>query len=368
VTAAPWHLVLLAGGRGTRFWPASRTARPKQFLKIDGGTSLLRRTWERYHAPPAGGPARTLVVAPAEYHEAIRRELPGLPPADLIAEPSARDTAPAVGLACLEARRGDPRALVVVSPTDHRVAEPAAFGAALAAARTRAGAGGLGTLGVRPDRAATEFGYLKLAGPPAGRTPAAVERFLEKPDRDAAQRLIAGGDVLWNAGIFVFRADVFFAEAARVAPALASGLDAFDRARASGDTAGAREAWDALPALSLDYSLMEKAGDVWTVPLDAGWDDLGGWDAAARLLPADADGNATETPDSLFVDARRCAVFGGPGDATAGPGEPLTVLVGVEDLVVVRTADVTLVARRDRAAEVKQVLDRLRALGREDLL
>ena len=362
-------LALLAGGRGTRFWPLSRQSLPKQFLPLGGDRSLLQQTRERF--APLVPAERTFVIARSEYEPLVRTQLPDLPAGNFIAEPSPRDTAPAIGLAALEARRRDTDARLVVAPSDHRVADPAAFRTAVTAALQRAGEGGLGTLGVEPDRPATSFGYLRT-GAGKGTAVRKVERFIEKPDLATARRLIEGGNVLWNAGLFVFRVKEFFDALAAADPGFAAGLEALGTARERSPGANATEvahAWARLPATSLDYALMEKASGVWTVPLRAGWDDVGTWAAAETPLPRDADGNAVAPEEArdggaIFTATTGSTVFLGAGRERG----PLPVLVGVEDLIVVSTRDVVLVCPRDRVEDVRRVVDELRRRGRDDLL
>lgn len=373
MSAPRLHLALLAGGRGTRFWPLSRRGLPKQFLRLGGAGgpgrdgTLLQRTVARY--APAIPIGDVLVVAGPAYRDLVAANLPDLPPGNLLVEPSPRDTAPAVCLAAIEARRRDPSTVLVVSPTDHRVADTRAFLTALSRAVERARSGGLGTLGVTPDRPATSFGYLRTEGSADATGALSVERFVEKPDTGTARGYMEDGRHLWNAGIFLFRVDRFFAELARSAPELAEGAARLERALAAGDPAGIESAWSALPATSIDYALMEKAGDVWTVPLDAGWDDFGGWEAAEKLLAKDARGNSVSGAQAVFLGTSRTTVFGRGGDADAGEGRVrTTVLVGVEDLIVVDTEDVLLVCRRDSAEQVKRAVEEIARTGREDLL
>ena len=357
-------LALLAGGRGTRFWPLSRQSLPKQFLPLGGEKTLLQQTRERF--APLVAAERTFVIARAEYEGLIRSQLPELPPGNILAEPSPRDTAPAIGLAALEARRRAPDALLIVSPSDHRVSDPEAFRAAVTAAVLRAGEGGLGTLGVEPDRAATSFGYLRT-GPAASDGARPVERFVEKPDQETARRFLDEGNYLWNAGLFVFRVAEFFQALAKADPGFAAGLEALESARESGRENEAEAAWARLPATSLDYALMERASGVWTIPLKAGWDDVGTWAAAEKPLSRDEEGNASapdEEGGAVFTNSSNSSVFLGGGRERG----PLPVLVGVEDLIVVSTRDVVLVCRRDRVEEVRRAVEELRRRGRDELL
>jgi len=340
------HIVLLAGGSGTRFWPASRSANPKQFLALGGERSLLRETWERVAS--LAGPDRLWVVAPARLAGRVRREIPELRRDRLVVEPSPRDTAPAIALGCQAVRDTDPAAIVGVFPTDHVIADRRAFRGAVAAAVRAARTGALVCLGIRPDRPATGYGYLRI-GARSRREPSAlaVERFVEKPDARTARRYLASGTFLWNGGMFVWQAERFLAELAARAPAVHDAVRDHRR--------GIRGAWNRATRISVDYAVMEHAADVEAVALDAGWDDLGSWDAAAGR--ACAHGERPGEP--ILVGSAGAAVFGG--------GRQVAI-VDLPEIVVVDSADAVLVMRRGSGERVKAVVDELRRRGQDDLL
>lgn len=333
--------MLLAGGSGTRFWPLSRRSRPKPFLKLLGSASLLRAAWDR--ALALAPPERVWVVAPARLANAVRRELPGLRPANLVREPSPRDTAPAVALACAAVARRDAEAVVAIFPTDQAIRKRAAFARAVRTAARVAADGPLVCLGIAPDRPATGFGYLRVAGRKT-RGAFRVERFVEKPDARRARAFLRSGRYLWNGGMFVWKAGAFLEEAARVAPAV--------HAAAVATAAGRRGRWASAPRISVDYAVMEKARDVRVVPLDAGWDDVGSWEAAVRL------GGSGGGP-GVRIDSPGSVVFG---------GRRFVALVGLPGVVVVDTDDALLVASREAAERVKAVVAAVRDQGRNDLL
>ncbi len=341
------HVVLLAGGSGTRFWPLSRRARPKQFLPLTGGAPLVAETWKRVRrlVPPS----RLWVVAPRRLKRDVLRALPELRPDRLVLEPSPRDTSPAVGLACAAVERAAPGATVAIFPTDHAIADADAFADAVLRAVAAAASGALVCLGIRPDRPATGYGYLECAAKPGGRGAGAVpvRRFVEKPDAARARRFLAAGRFLWNAGMFVWRAEAFLAELARAAPEI------HDAVRAT--AAGRRGAWEGATKLSVDYAVMEKARRVEVVPLVAGWDDVGSWDAAARLRAASGSGDG-----ALRV--------GSPDSAVFGAGGKLVAIVELPGVVVVETDDALLVVAGDRTERVREVVRRLQETGRDDLL
>jgi len=352
--------LILAGGSGTRFWPLSRNARPKQLLALESERSLLQETVDRLR--PLVGPESVWISTTRALAAEVRRQLPEVPAAQVLAEPVGRNTAPAIGWSVRAMPEPIRQGVVAVLPADHRMADGEAFCAALAAAaRAAEGEDRVMTLGVVPRWAETGYGYLEL-GEPAGAVPGVrrVRRFVEKPDARRAAEFLAAGGHLWNAGIFVFRGTTFLAHLARLAPELAQGLERMAAAPEAAD-----EIYGRLPALSIDYAVMEKLDDISTLPLDCGWSDLGSWEALYEVLAADApdaSGNAVHGGAALAVDSRGNLLVGDP----AAPG--LIAVLGVSDLVVVRAGDAVLVCPRDRSQEVRRLVDELKARGRRDLL
>jgi mannose-1-phosphate guanylyltransferase len=353
--------VVMAGGSGTRFWPLSRAARPKQFLALGGGAPLLAETVARL--PPLAGPERTFVVCGPVHAAAARALLPAVPPENVVVEPCARNTAPAIGLAALHVARRDPAGILAVLPSDHHVARPDLFRDALAAAARLAAQGLLATIGIRPSRAETGYGYLRagepLARDPSGLLPAKVERFVEKPDRAIAEKYLADGRYLWNAGIFAFRADVLLEEIRASMPDLAERLDAIGAALGTpAYDAVLAEAFPRCPSQSIDYGVMERSSRIAVVPADFGWSDVGSFAALPEVRGADAAGNVVEG-DALVVDGRDNVVLA---------RDRLVAVVGVDGLVVVDAGDALLVCPKERAQDVKKAVDELRRRGREGLL
>ncbi len=356
---APLHAVVMAGGSGTRFWPLSRSARPKQFLALAGPRSLLAETVARLH--PLVAPEHTWVVCGRAHARAAREAVPEIPNGNLLVEPCARNTAPCVGLAALHVSRRDPGAVMAVLPADHHVARPAAFRGALSSAAALAARGALVTLGLRPTRPETGYGYLELGPPLAGRGAARkVKRFVEKPDAATAARYLAGGEHLWNAGIFVFRADVILAEIARFMPELGRELDLLAPSIGTPrERSALARAFPRCPAVSIDYGVMERSERIAVLPVELGWSDVGSFAALSEVRPRDQAGNVAEGA-ALILDGRDNVVL-------AGPRRPL-VLVGLDDVIAVDAGDAVLVCRRDRAQDVKRAVDALRQRGREELL
>lgn len=343
--ATKLHVVLLAGGSGTRFWPLSRAARPKQFHALTGRRSLLIETWIRVRKlAPA---SRIWVVAPKTLAASVRSELPALRADRLVPEPSPRDTGPAIGLACALIAKQDPQAVVAVFPTDHVVRDTQRFVDAVHVAASEAASGSLVCLGVRPNRPATGFGYLRCAKRPARGRAVDVLRFIEKPDLRKARRFLKNGAYLWNAGMFVWRVESFLTEMARTAPAMEAAVRAV--------AAGRSRMWARAPRISVDYAVMERARHVRVVPLDAGWDDIGSWDAASFLM--EAAGVASR--DAILIDSDRSVVFG-DGRVVA--------LVDVPGVAVIDTADALLIVSRKNAERVREVVEELRRRRRKDLL
>lgn len=344
--------LILAGGSGTRFWPLSRKRRPKQLLALEGERSLLRDTVERLQ--PLIPPESVWVCTTEALAEDVRRELPEVPPGQILLEPVGRNTAPAIGWSVRSMPEEVRQGVVAVLPADHRVGDPAAFRATLeAAGRVVEREDRVMTLGVVPYRPETGYGYLELA-PEAGLDGVRwVRCFVEKPSPETAARFLAAGNYLWNAGIFVFRGATFLDILARLVPELMQGLEEIAAApRRLGELYGK------LPSESIDYAVMEKLDGIATLPLDCGWSDLGSWEALDEVLPRDAAGN-TGRGDVLAVDARDNLLFADAGTIA---------VLGVEGLVVVRTGDTVLVLPRERSQEVKRIVTALAAAGREDLL
>jgi mannose-1-phosphate guanylyltransferase / mannose-6-phosphate isomerase len=359
-TPIPVQPVVMAGGSGTRLWPLSRAAYPKQFLVLTADNrSLYQQAVARLQrlASEAFDLAPPLTVGNEEHRFMALdqlREL-GQPVGHLLLEPSGRNTAPAMTLAALAATEGGADPVLVVTPADHVIPDAAAFARAMGEAVRAAAGGAVVVLGITPDRPETGYGYIKAA---AG----VVTQFVEKPDLATAQRYLAEGQYTWNGGMFVLRASTWLHALQRFRPDILAATRAAWDVRKTDDRfvrPGAKE-FSAIPSESIDYAVMERCPgsgiDIRMVPLAAGWNDLGAWDAVWQVAEKDAQGNAA-LGDALVSDSRNTLVHA---------SSRLVSVVGVDDLVVVETADAVLVADRERSQEVKAIVATLEARGRSE--
>jgi mannose-1-phosphate guanylyltransferase len=352
------YAVILAGGAGTRFWPASRRQLPKQLLPLAGRADepLIAATVRRIE--PLVPAERTWISTAARLVEATAAALPQLSRSNFLAEPVARNTAPCIGLAAATIGRFDPDAVVAVLPADHFIADEPGFRHVLARAIQIAEEGWLVTIGVVPTRPETGYGYIEI-GDAITHEAHSVRRFVEKPARQLAETFVAQGRHLWNAGMFFFRVSVMRAAIAKHLPELARGLEAIDAAALRGDEARVlAEVFPTLPSISIDRGVMEKAERIAVVRGSFGWTDVGSWQVTWEMSEHDADGNALPE-DSVAIDARNNLVR----DLTRVQARKRWALVGVNDLVIVETEDAVLVIPRERAQDVRLVVDALAARG-----
>ena len=345
--------VLLSGGSGTRLWPLSREAHPKQFLALAGEDTMLQATWKRVAAIADAAP---IVVAGEDHRFLVAEQLRqiGAPAPAIVLEPVGRNTAPAIAAAAMQAMAGGRDPLLLVLPSDHVVRDDAAFRDAVRTAMPAAEAGALVTFGIVPDAPETGFGYIEVdpGAATTGDGVRRVSRFVEKPDAETAQGYLDIGGYYWNSGMFLLRASRYLQELQRFRPAIVDAVRAaFDGAVRDGDFIRLEaQAFAAGPSDSIDYAVMEHTDAARVLPVDIGWNDVGSWSALWEVSRQDAEGNAHHG-DVIAIDSRNSYAW----------ARRLVALVGVDDLVVVETDDAVLVARKDRVQQVKDVVARLKA-------
>ncbi len=355
------RVVVLAGGRGTRFWPLGRAARPKQFLPIVSGRSMIEETIDRIR--PVVPPEMTYFVADRTLSPLIRKSFPDVPGTNILVEPEARNTAPALILATAAVHLKDPGAVVAVLPADHWVRERGVFLKKLrAAAEAAASEKAIVIFGIPPTCPATGYGYIQKSARPAGtfrgEEAFQVKRFLEKPDAARAKKFLAAGSYLWNSGMFLWTPETFAAELAAADPGLFKVWEDILAALRARDGKALAEAYGRAEATSIDYALLEKARRVLVFPGDFGWSDIGSWSSLLTAWKADGKGNASRG-EALFVDSERCLAY--------SPNK-LTVVIGARDMIVVDTGDAILVCPASADQKVKEAVAILKKNGKDRLV
>ncbi len=347
------YALILAGGSGTRFWPLSRNTRPKQLLALFDEETLIEKAVNRLEGLVPK--ERILVLTNEAQLEATRKTLSDLPPGNIVAEPARRDTAPAIALAAGWIAARDPKATMIALPADQLVIRDDVFRDVLETAAAAANDhSAIVTLGIRPDWACPSYGYIErgdeLSDTTSGKHPVhEVVRFREKPSGEVAKEYLADGNFSWNAGIFIWSLPTLVGEFSRHCPALAAFVE--ELSQSDDFDATVAEKFPLLEKISIDYALMENADRILNIEADVGWDDVGGWPSVAKYLEQDANGNSHRGP-LLSVDASNNIVF-------SIPGAPHVALLGVNDLIVVQTADALLVANRNEADQIKKLVDEL---------
>jgi len=351
------YAIIMAGGSGTRFWPASRRSRPKQYLRIASERPLLLETWVRLEGfiPPE----RILVVTTVDQVDQVRETLPDLPEENILAEPEARNTGPCVALAAFEIKRRDPDSIQILLPADHVIRPPQAFHRSLLAAAEEANQlGSLIVFGIRPSHPATGFGYIEAGemSREVRHTPVyRVRQFVEKPDLRKAQEFLFQGSFFWNAGIFVWHTDAICQAIADHMPECSESLSV------KRDPEDLARRYHELPAQSIDVAVMERAPNVRMLPIDYFWSDVGSWDALGNVLEKDEEGNVVSGGAQLMTESSRSCI------AHAPAGE-MVALIGVHNVVVVHEGNATLVCHRDRVQDVRALVERMRAGEGEEFL
>ena len=356
----PHHYgLILAGGRGTRFWPRSRKRSAKQVLNVVGERSLIQATVDRL--TPVIPPERLWVLTNDHLRDTIIRQLPEVPRNQILAEPEQRNTAPAIGLAAQILHSLDPKSVMGVFPSDHVVGKIPAYRAVLKAAFKGAAGGKLMVVGIQPRWAETGYGYIEF---PKGCVPGSpesltVRKFHEKPELTRAKRYVKAGNFFWNSGMFFWRTDILLEQLRLHLPRTATVLASLPRFGTRAFAAKLKQAFPLCDSISIDYAVLEKAADVHGIAAgDFGWNDVGSWNAVYELLERDAEGNSIAL-ESIALDSHNNFV-----DARG----KMVALVGVRDLLVVDTPDALLVAHRDRAQQVGEIVKALEKRNRHDLL
>lgn len=348
--------VLLCGGSGTRLWPLSRKGFPKQFARLVGEESLFTASAARLSGPGFVAP---VVVTGSDFRFIVTEQLlaAGVDPGTILIEPEARNTAPAILAAALYLAQENPEALMLVAPSDHAISDPAAFRAAVESGVAAARAGKIVTFGITPTHAETGYGWLELGRGAADQAAVPLTRFVEKPDATRAAQMLAAGNFLWNAGIFLFSAqsmiDAFAAHAPDMLAPVRASLSA-----AKADLGFLRldaASWAEAEAISIDYAVMERAANLMVVPYSAGWNDLGGWDAVAREMGTDANG-VSRSGQATAIDCADTLL------RSDSEGVEL-VGIGLSNIIAVAMNDAVLVADRSRTQEVKKAVEALKAKG-----
>ena len=357
------YAVIMAGGIGSRLWPRSRSASPKQFLDLVGSRTMLQETVDRIQ--PLIPLERVLVVVGEEHAQTVRAQIDGLPDENIILEPGPRGTAPCIGLAAGVLLGRDPEATMAVCPADHVIINAAGFRQAIAASAQIAQDDYLVTLGIAPDSANTGYGYIQR-GAPLGEvfgTPAfEVKRFTEKPDADTAQRFVESREYYWNGGIFIWRAATIVGAVQELLPRLYTELQSVSAAWHTPQRMETLEAaWDRVPKTTIDYGIMEKASQVAVVPVDIGWDDVGNWATLSAMMESDDSGNTVRGGGHpVLLETADTYVYAATGRLVAA--------VGLEGFVVVDTPDALLICPKERVQAVRDVVEQLKEEGLQEYL
>ncbi len=342
------YALIMAGGVGSRLWPKSRLATPKQFLNLTGQETMIQTTLRRIL--PLMPPENVFVVTGKRYVAITQEQLPQLPAKNIIGEISGKNTAPAIALGALHIARSDPLATVAVLTADHLIPAEDAFRAALLAAETVAKQGKLVTLGITPTGPETGYGYIHR-GEVLNQNAYRVRQFLEKPNRQTAQRFFESGEYYWNSGMFIWQLPVLFDELKRAMPGLSANMQTLKTALFGADDETVAQVWAQVESQSIDVGLMEKSNNVAVVPLDAGWNDVGSWAALYDELAQSPGQNVSINAQHLNVDSS--------GLLIQGTGK-LIATIGLQDLAIIQTEDALLICPRNKAQDVKKIVNQLK--------
>ena len=357
----PLYAVIMAGGKGTRFWPRSRGKMPKHLLDIGGEKSLIRETVERIR--PLVPPERTLVVTGQSHAAGLIQGLPEIPRENILVEPVGRNTAACIGLAALHIQAGSEDAVMLVLPSDHRIGDEGLFRRVLQEAAVMGESGEyLLTIGIPPSGPETGYGYIEQGDVVLKKGDLEIRRvssIREKPDIAQARDFLERGGFLWNSGMFVWKASTILTQIQRFLPELYEGLLKIKEAIGGGlEEEVIEKVYPSLPSISIDYGIMEKAGDVLVIPGSFGWSDLGSWDSLWEISKKDQNQNAVRGR-FVGVDVRNSMIYS---------PEKLVAIVGVSDIFVVETKDALLICRRSRSQDVRRVVEKIEKEGWEEYL
>ncbi len=354
------YAVIMAGGKGERFWPWSRSSLPKQFLALTGERTLIQQAYDRLSK--SFPPRHILVATGGEYLQLARKQLSHLPRENFLLEPIGRNTAPCIGLAALTLVKKDPEAVMMVFPADHLVEKEEVFQACLGRCQELAAGGKqLLTIGITSTRPETGYGYIEREDNPLPGEPPTypVKRFVEKPNRENALQFLNSGRYYWNSGIFAWKAALILQKIEKHLPELFRGLKLLEPALGEdGEEQALREVFPGLPSISIDYGVMEKEKDILVVEGNFYWDDLGSWAALAEHAPRDQEGIAIRGRH-VGIDTKDCLVYG---------QNSLIATLGVEDLIIVESDGVVMVCPKDRSQEVKALVQKMKEKGLDEHL
>ena len=357
------HAVIMAGGRGTRFWPRSREKKPKHLLDIVSDRTIIQETVDRIK--PLIKPKNILIVTGRKHARELMRQLPEVPSKNIIIEPVGRNTAACIGLAAVHIQKRTKGDVMIVLPSDHGIANPDQYRKVIAAGALAAGKENtLVTIGLHPTSPQTGFGYMEggaSAGQVAGETLLRVKSFREKPDLPQARAFLRSGNFFWNSGMFIWKASTILNEINRFLPDLYSGLMTIKASLGKASEAKTVSAvYKGLASISIDYGVMEKAKDVFVIPASFGWSDVGSWDTLWEISAKDKNGNTTTGGSQ--------AIFEGTENALVYSPKKLVALVGMKDVIVVETKDALLICKKGQSQDVKKIVDALEAGGQIHLL
>ena len=355
------YALIMAGGSGTRLWPRSRGSCPKQLLGLLSERTMLQEACQRI--TPLVPDDKIFVVTNETYTDVVRQQIPQVPAANVIGELEGHGTAPCIGLSALYLRQLDPEAVMAVLTADHYIEKADELRRALGAAAQVTEEGRLVTLGIEPDRPATGYGYIhrseKLAQV-SGLDVYRVQEFTEKPDLATAQAFVESGRYYWNSGMFIWKVATILREFEKLMPQFYAQLMEIDAALGTAEERAVLErVWPQVENETIDYGIMERAEDVAVIPVDIGWSDVGDWTALSGLLPADGKGNVVVVGQHVGLDTKGCLIHG---------SRRLVTTIGLEGMIIIDTEDALLVCPRERAQDVKKLVDMLKEMGRDEYL